>query len=595
MLTAIVTVLMLFFQAFKVPSVVAFSSQGRVYVGRSVLSRTQSVRLFSSLSPQPPTSSVSFKASKASPDDNSASTSTWESFGLLPSVVEGAYNAIGSDSPPTTVQSLAISKIIYNKNTKKNHVAFAAATGSGKTLAYLLPTFHKLKITEEMRKAKNLFDDDYSRRPSKRPRSLILAPTRELAYQILEVCKKLTHTTKLSIVSAIGGNDKGSSSSLSAQKKQLNRPVDIVVGTPGRVLKLWEEQHLFLGKVEVVVVDEVDTMLEEGFQKEIGRISRGIFFQPEKAGGVLEERRIDDDRLGRSPIPPQLIVTTATMTPSVTEFLQTGKVSRKNKNMRTSSAIKSGAEENKVDLPSPIEIVTAPGLHKAVPRLSHQFIDVGNSDKIGLCVTAVLESLRENERKNVKGKKMVFCNSLASCRAVEFGLREGGVDNCLCYHGDLTTSDRAENLKRFRSDEEDSDCDVLVCTDIAARGLDILGVDHVFCFDFPLNAIDYLHRAGRTARGLNNMGKGQGKCSSFVAKRDKVLATAIEKNVRKGLPIDELTGRKSDYIPKAKEDMSKKRHGGGTKGVAKKFWFDGPNGGKSSSTNKKKKSKHRRS
>jgi superfamily II DNA/RNA helicase len=145
----------------------------------------------------------------------------------------------------------------------------------------------------------------------------------------------------------------------------------------------------------------------------------------------------------------------------------------------------------------------------------------------------------------------------------------------LCYHGELGSDDRAENLAMFRAsssgkgrpvfknsrnalvDEEEGNeeeessrlfgeetCKVLVCTDIAARGLDIPEVDHVVMFDFPLNPIDFLHRAGRTARGT----KKGGKVTALVTKRDRVLAIAIETAVRKGLPIDGLSSRKSDYV-----------------------------------------------
>lgn len=91
---------------------------------------------------------------------------------------------------------------------------------------------------------------------------------------------------------------------------------------------------------------------------------------------------------------------------------------------------------------------------------------------------------------------------------------------------------------------------MLVCTDLAARGLDVPQVDHVVMFDFPLNALDYLHRSGRTARGVaDETTAGKGKVTALVAKRDKVLATAIENAVLKGEPLDGLSSRKSDYLP----------------------------------------------
>lgn len=125
-------------------------------------------------------------------------------------------------------------------------------------------------------------------------------------------------------------------------------------------------------------------------------------------------------------------------------------------------------------------------------------------------------------------------------RAAEHALAEAGIDS-LCYHGDLNSVARADNLMAFKDPEDE--CSVLVCTDIAARGLDIPAVDHVVMFDFPLNPIDYLHRSGRTARGTSDTG-AKGRVTALVAKRDKVLAGAIESAVRSGDRLDELTGRR---------------------------------------------------
>ena len=151
---------------------------------------------------------------------------------------------------------------------------------------------------------------------------------------------------------------------------------------------------------------------------------------------------------------------------------------------------------------------------------------------------------------------LVFCNTVASCRAAEHGLAELGV-SCLCYHGDIS-SDREENLGRYRPAESGrggmAAAAVLVCTNIASPGLDIPQVDHVVMFDFPQNPIDYLHRAGRTARGLGGGGTsaksgpktGEGKVTPLVAKRDRVLATAIEGDVHRGESLEGLSSRKSD-------------------------------------------------
>lgn len=144
-----------------------------------------------------------------------------------------------------------------------------------------------------------------------------------------------------------------------------------------------------------------------------------------------------------------------------------------------------------------------------------------------------------------KGKKyptLIFCNTVASCRAVEYSLTEKEV-NCLSYHGDLNSREREANLEKFR----DREVQYLVCSDIAARGLDIPDVGHVVMFDFPLNSVDYIHRAGRCGRAGR-----KGIVTALITKRDKVLSDAIQGAIARGLPIDNLSSSKRDYTDKGR-------------------------------------------
>jgi superfamily II DNA/RNA helicase len=234
---------------------------------------------------------------------------------------------------------------------------------------------------------------------------------------------------------------------------------------------------------------------------------------------------------------PQFVMTTATMTPAVRRLLEPENPDFKKRRP-------ADKDDAILYLPNDIERISAHGLHRVVPRLRQTFVDVGSIDKLSLLTDVVSRGSRgaapkKNERDALT---MVFCNTVASCRAAEHALAESGIES-LCYHGDLGSTARVESLKAFRAGDG---VRVLVCTDIAARGLDIPEVDHVVMFDFPLNSIDYLHRAGRTARGLSDVG-AKGRVTALVAKRDKVLATAIERAVQMGMPLDELTSRKSDY------------------------------------------------
>jgi len=530
---------------------------------------------------------------------------------------------------PTPVQKMAIPAILsgcasqlannFNVSDGSNaksmqSIAFAAATGSGKTLAYLLPVIQALKAQEILMAQEHQDGNGDSTtqsmattRKSKRPRAIILAPTRELTAQIASVLKSLSHTVKLSTESIVGGEDLGK------QRKRLNRPIDILVSTPGRLVKHWDEESVYLGDVKFIIIDEVDTMLEQGFQDDIGKVLHMLLY---KHKGAFNAKKVNVGDLDVVPGSPQVIMTSATMTNAVRRLLRDDTVAPKksykqHQQMPTSGA---GGESDmvKILLPKNMRVLTAPGLHRAVPRLRQVFIDVGNSDKLSLLVDMVGNSgaggagsalsTMDKKKGGTDGLTLVFCNTVSSCRAVQHALTESGIDS-LSYHGELNSKDRAENLKLFRQagkavnnvadkdDDDDDDAEVsdesndddwdfddfdddkmdmemalalakkkipkiMICTDIAARGLDVPEVDHVVMFDFPLNPIDYLHRAGRTARGINQQNKdggvgraGSGRVSALVAKRDRVLAMAIEGAVQRGEPLDGLSSRKTDYLP----------------------------------------------
>jgi len=503
---------------------------------------------------------------------------------------------------PTPVQSLSVPALLSGQN-----LAFAAATGSGKTLAYLLPIVQRLLDDEEaLRNAKPdgaAPKDKYLpgvRRP-KRPRALVLAPTRELAVQICSVVKSLSHAgVRVSSAAVVGGEGYGQ------QKRRLERPVDVLVATPGRLLKHRDDGNVALGSVRAVVVDEMDTMLESGFGRDLGKICNSLLYPKkgrkastknswaaaEDAGGDEAEADVVTAAAGA----PQLILTTATMTAAVRKMMQTGnaapapkstgRVSTKNKNKNRGGSTPPDrasefSDEDFLKIPPDMRVLEAPGLHRAVPRLRQVFVDVGATDKLGLLIdvasggagSAAYSSDRTG-RDTGSPLTLVFCNTVPSCRAAEHALAEAGISS-LCYHGDLSSGDRANNLASFRrsgAGGADANTRVLVCTDVAARGLDVPEVDHVIMFDFPLNPIDYLHRAGRTARGINqNYGTevartGSGRVTALVQKRDKVLAGAIERAVRDGEPLDGLSSRKSDYEPGARLGVKARGDGGGGRG-----------------------------
>eukprot|EP00934_Nitzschia_sp_Nitz4_P008122 Nitzschia sp. Nitz4//scaffold233_size31335//65//1012//NITZ4_007945-RA/size31335-processed-gene-0.7-mRNA-1//-1//CDS//3329543361//8112//frame0 len=237
-----------------------------------------------SLTTYDPSSTIStsrrpFRMPANSPDDSKANvtstphapddlaSSPWSQLGLHPNLTDCLENKFKL-SDPTPVQSIVIPQLLASEPDPSTSLAFLAATGSGKTLAYLLPLMQQLKEQETTASLHG-----FERRP-RRPRLVVLAPTRELALQITDVMKSLSHSIKLSSQALVGGQDRGDQ-----RKSMARRPVDVVVATPGRLLQHWKDGTIFLGSVQTIVLDEMDTMLEQGFQKELRSLLHPLLFE----------------------------------------------------------------------------------------------------------------------------------------------------------------------------------------------------------------------------------------------------------------------------------------------------------------------------
>ncbi|WJX66280.1 DEAD-box ATP-dependent RNA helicase 39 [Trifolium repens] len=378
--------------------------------------------------------------------------------------VMGAVKEIDIEVP-TEIQCIGIPAILDGKS-----VVLGSHTGSGKTLAYLLPLVQLLRRDEQL--------NGIVLKP-KRPRAVVLCPTRELSEQVFRVAKSISHHARFRCTMVSGGGR------LRPQEDSLSNPVDMVVGTPGRILQHIEEGNMVYGDIKYVVLDEADTMFDRGFGPDIRK-----FLAP------LKHRASKPDSLGF-----QTVLVTATMTKAVQDLVDEefqGIV-----HLRTST------------------------LHKKISSARHDFLKLsGTENKLDALLQVLEPSLAKGNRV------MVFCNTLNSSRAVDHFLGENQIST-VNYHGEVPAEQRVENLNKFKSNSED--CPTLVCTDLAARGLD-LDVDHVIMFDFPLNSIDYLHRTGRTAR----MG-AKGKVTSLVTKKDYSLATKIEEAIRKNESLEAIT------------------------------------------------------
>jgi len=324
---------------------------------------------------------------------------------------------------------------------------------------------------------------------AKRPRALVLGPTRELTDQILSVAKSISHHAKFRSACVNGGG------SPAQQAAALATPLDILVGTPQKIVQQAEKGLLFFGDVQYVILDEADTMFDKGFGPEVRALLTPV-------------RKKEQ--------PAVCILVLATLKKEIQQLLAT-------------------------EFPRMRQVKTS-SLHRGVSTAKHSFFPVPALEN-------KLEHLAQMVSADAaKGKRvMIFCNTLDSCRAADHFLQDRGVLTC-CYHGDVPLGGRREAIERFAPAEdslEKLDQPVLVCTDLAARGLDMPGrVDHVINFDFPRNPIDYIHRAGRTARaGVT------GKITSLLQRRDKVLASRIEDAILYGRPLDELSGDRSDLPP----------------------------------------------
>jgi len=312
---------------------------------------------------------------------------------------------------PTPIQKQAIPSVLMGRD-----VLGIAQTGTGKTAGFTLPMIDIL--AEGKAKARM-------------PRSLILEPTRELAVQIVESFEKYGKNHKLTCALLIGGT------SMDEQISALNKGVDVLIATPGRLLDHFERGNVMLNGIEILVIDEADRMLDMGFIPDVERIRKLI--------------------LGK----PQTLFFSATMPPPIKKLTDAF-----------------------LDDPKVIE-VSSPT--RTADTVEQNFIKVARRDK-----NRVLQTVLEKEHVR---SALIFCNRKRDVTAVYKAMKGAGL-NARELHGDMDQSSRLEVLNMFKSGE----VDYLIASDVAARGLDIPDVSHVINYDVPIAVEDYIHRIGRTGR-----------------------------------------------------------------------------------------------
>jgi len=370
---------------------------------------------------------------------------TFDELGLGPKVLKAVSDS-GYETP-TPIQAEAIPHVLQGKD-----VLGIAQTGTGKTASFTLPMIELLSR---------------GRARARMPRSLILEPTRELAAQVAENFELYGKNHKLSMALLIGGV------SFSEQEKKLDRGVDVLIATPGRLLDHFERGKVMLSGVQVFVVDEADRMLDMGFIPDIERICKTL------------------------PFTRQTLFFSATMPPEIQRITDTF-------------------------LHNPVRIETERASTTA-PTVTQSLLHVQKEDK-----RDVLRDLLVSEK--VKNG-IIFCNRKRDIGVLERSLKKHGFA-AGCLHGDLDQHIRMETLSAFRNGE----IKLLVASDVAARGLDIPDVSHVFNFDVPTHAEDYVHRIGRTGRAGR-----KGTAFMLVTKSEKKYLDGIEKLIGNAIPLKGAT------------------------------------------------------
>jgi superfamily II DNA/RNA helicase len=336
----------------------------------------------------------------------------FEELGLNPDVLAAVSEA--GYTVPTPIQAQAIPSVLARRD-----VLGIAQTGTGKTAGFTLPMIDRLSK---------------GRAKARMPRSLILEPTRELAAQVAESFETYGKNTKLSMALLIGGV------SFADQEKKLDRGVDVLIATPGRLLDHCERGKVMLNGVQILVVDEADRMLDMGFIPDIERICQRI------------------------PFTRQTLFFSATMPPEIQRLTDTF-----------------------LQNPVRIEVARPSTTAALVTQLLCNSGSKPNEKR------EVLRSIIESQAdfKN----SIIFCNRKRDVDTVYRSLKKHGY-SAAPLHGDLDQRVRMATLADFKS----GDVKLLVASDVAARGLDIPDVSHVINYDVPTTAEDYVHRIGRTGR-----------------------------------------------------------------------------------------------
>jgi ATP-dependent RNA helicase RhlE len=378
---------------------------------------------------------------------------SFENLGLSQPVLQALVLKEYSQSTP--IQEQAIPILLQGRD-----LLGIAQTGTGKTAAFMLPSIDRLAAS--------------SKRPFPRScRMLVLAPTRELASQIAESARAYSRFSRMSVVTVFGGT------SVNKNRQDVQRGVDILVATPGRLLDLCEQGALDLRCVEILVLDEADQMLDLGFIHDLKKIVR-----------LLPAKR-------------QTLFFSATMPPAIKDLAARF-------------------------LTDPAQVSVAPAA-TTVERVEQFVTFVQQAEKPALLTMMLRVGFGE---RGSMDRVLIFSRTKHGADRIVKQLAASGIP-ANAIHGNKSQPQRERALAEFK----DGKVKILIATDIAARGIDVSGVSHVVNFDLPNVSEQYVHRIGRTARA-----GASGIAVAFCSDDERAYLRGIEKLTRQKLNVTPLPG-----------------------------------------------------
>ena len=355
---------------------------------------------------------------------------------------------------PTDIQFKSIPSIL-----KGEDVLAIAQTGTGKTAAFAIPLIDKIHRQKSSKRDTGI-------------KGLVMVPTRELATQIGEVFTSIAKHTKVKTFALIGGVEQD------AQLAKLQEGIDILITTPGRMFDLIHQGYISLERVDTLVLDEADHMLDLGFIKDIQYVKK-----------MLTRKH-------------QTLFFSATINPEIKKL--------------AFSQVKSTAIRIQI---SPDDPVSA--------NVSHAVMFVEMDDK-----RFFLESFI---KENPASKIIIFVRTRVRAERVAKAMERVAIPS-ITIHGEKDQTQRSDAMKKFK----DGECRILIATDVSARGIDIPDVNYVINYDLPEKAENYVHRVGRTGRGVN-----KGIALSFCSENEKELLMEIQQFLNKEIEVIKLG--KKDY------------------------------------------------